>query len=199
MSQEWNIRSRGHECTICGKPLVDKTPMVSALRETTGGYERFDCHPECWKALERDWEPFSFWDGVYLAPTKEVKSEPLKKEDAGELLRQLITMDDPAMKNVVYVLAVMLERSKILVERDQKEQADGTIRRVYEDRKQGDTFVILDPRIRLENLAEVQSQVIALLSGTKTLGEVAGEEDAAPAAEAEAAGGEAQSEPATGA
>ena len=128
-----------------------------------------------------------------------MKSEPLKKEDAGELLRQLITMDDPAMKNVIYVLAVMLERSKILVERDQKEQADGTIRRVYEDRKQGDTFVILDPRIRLENLAEVQSQVIALLSGTKTLGEVAGEEDAVPAPEAEAAGGEAESEPATGA
>ena len=173
--------------------------MVSALKETTGGYERFDCHPECWKTLERDWEPFSFWDGVYLAPTKEVKSEPLKKEDAGELLRQLITMDDPAMKNVIYVLAVMLERSKILVERDQKEQADGTIRRVYEDRKQGDTFVILDPRIRLENLAEVQGQVIALLSGTKTLGEVAGEEDAVPAAEAEAEGGEAESEPATGA
>lgn len=199
MSQEWNIRSRGHECSICGKPLVDKTPMVSALKETTGGYERFDCHPECWKAMERDWEPFSFWDGLYLAPVKEAKSEPLKKEDAGELLRQLITMDDPAMKNVIYVLAVMLERSKILVERDQKELADGTIRRVYEDRKQGDTFVILDPRIRLENLAEVQGQVIALLSGTKTLGEVAGEEDAVTAPEAESVGGEAESEPAPGA
>ena len=199
MSQEWNIRSRGHECSICGKPLVDKTPMVSALKETTGGYERFDCHPECWKAMERDWEPFSFWDGLYLAPVKEAKSEPLKKEDAGELLRQLITMDDPAMKNVIYVLAVMLERSKILVERDQKEQADGTIRRVYEDRKQGDTFVILDPRIRLENLAEVQGHVIALLSGTKTLGEVAGEEDAVTAPEAESVGGEAESEPAPGA
>ena len=75
------------------------------------------------------------------------------------------------------VLAVMLERSKILVERDAKELEDGSIRRVYEDRKQGDTFVILDPRLRLENLGEVQQQVVALLSGTKTLGEVAGEEE----------------------
>ena len=98
-----------------------------------------------------------------------------------------MTLDDPAMKNVVYVLAVMLERSKILVERDAKELEDGTIRRVYEDRKQGDTFVILDPRLRLENLGEVQQQVVALLSGTKTLGEVAQEEEAAePAAEAPA-------------
>jgi len=186
MSQEWNIKSRGHFCSICGKPLVDKTPVVSALKEIENGYERLDCHPECWKTAPRDWEPFSQWDGVYFAPVKETKQEPLKKEDAGELLRQLVTMDDPAMKNVVYVLTVMLERSKILVERDAKELEDGTIRRVYEDRKQGDTFVILDPRLRLENLAEVQTQVVALLSGTKTLGEVAGEEEK-PAEEGEAA------------
>ena len=193
MSQEWNIRSRGHVCSACAKPLVDKAPVVSALRETPAGYDRYDCHPECWKAMERDWEPFSVWDGVYFAPVREAKKEPLKKEDAGELLRQLVTMDDPAMKNVVYVLAVMLERSKILVERDARELEDGSIRRVYEDRKQGDTFVILDPRLRLENLSEVQQQVVALLSGTKTLGEVSAEEDAA-ADESAAKGDEAQPE-----
>ena len=179
MSQEWNIRSRGHICSLCQKPLVDKAPVISALREVPNGYERFDCHPECWKTAERDWEPFSVWDGVYFAPVREEKKEPLKKEDAGELLRQLVTLDDPAMQNVVYVLAVMLERSKILVERDAKTLDDGTIRRVYEDRRQCDTFVILDPRIRLENIAEVQQQVVALLSGTKTLGEVATESDGA--------------------
>ena len=177
MSQEWNIRSRGHVCSICEKPLMDRTPVVSALKETSDGYERFDCHPECWKTGERDWAPFSVWDGVYLAPVKEEKKEPLKKEDAGELLRKLVTLDDPAMKNVVYVLAVLLERSKILVERDTKEQPGGELKRVYEDRKNGDTFVILDPRLRLENIAEVQHQVVELLSGTKTLGEVAGEAD----------------------
>ena len=90
------------------------------------------------------------------------------------------------MKNVVYVLAVMLERAKILVERDTKELEDGTLRRIYEDRKQGDTFVILDPRLRLENLAEVQQQVVALLSGTKSLGEVAQEEEGAPEGETSA-------------
>ena len=157
MAQDWNLRSRAHVCSICQKPLEDNSAVVSVLKETGGVYERQDCHPECWKATPRDWEPFSQWDGVYFAPVKEEKKEPLKKEDAGELLRQLVTLD----------------------ERDTKELEDGTIRRVYEDRKQGDTFVILDPRLRLENLAEVQSQVVALLSGTKTLGEVAKEEDCA--------------------
>ena len=177
MSQEWNIRSRGHFCSICQKPLVDHAPVISALRETPEGYERFDCHPECWKTAERDWEPFSQWDGVYFAPVKVEKKEALKKEDAGELLRKLVTLDDPAMKNVVYVLAVLLERSKILVERDTKEQPGGELKRVYEDRKNGDTFVILDPRLRMENLGEVQRQVVELLSGTKTLGEVAEESE----------------------
>ena len=175
--------------------MVDKAPVVSALRETPGGYERFDCHPECWKTSAREWTPFSQWDGVYFAPVREAKKEALKKEDAGELLRHLITLDDPAMKNVVYVLAVMLERSKILVERDAKELEDGSIRRVYEDRKQGDTFVILDPRLRLENLAEVQQQVVALLSGTKTLGEVSQEEEAGPETGDGAAGSQADEEP----
>lgn len=195
MSQEWNIRSRGHVCSVCGRDLVDRAPMISALRETSGGYERFDCHPECWRTMSRDWEPFSVWDGVYAAPVREEKKEPVKKEDAGELLRKLVTLDDPAMKNVVYVLAALLERSKILVERDRREQPDGTIRRVYEDRKQGDTFVILDPRLRMENLGEVQQQVVALLSGTKTLGEVAREEES-EAAPGEASGDGEKSAPA---
>ncbi len=178
MSQEWNIKSRGHVCSFCSKPLVDRAPVVSALKEVASGYERFDCHPECWKTTPRDWEPFSFWDGVYFAPVREEKKEPLKKEDAGELLRRLVTLDDPALKNVIYVLAVMLERSRILVERDTRMAEDGSLRRVYEDRKNGDTFVVLDPQLRLENLSEVQQQVVALLSGTKTLGEVGREEEA---------------------
>ena len=36
MSQEWNIRSRGHVCSICGKGLVDKAAhsdkFVAAMR-----------------------------------------------------------------------------------------------------------------------------------------------------------------------
>ena len=102
-----------------------------------------------------------------------------KKETADDLLRHLIALEDPAMKNVVYVLAVMLERSKILIERDAREQEDHTILRVYEHRRTGESFVVLDPRLRLENLAEVQQQVVALLSGTKTLGEVSAAEEQA--------------------
>jgi hypothetical protein len=146
---------------------------VSVLRETESAYERLDCHPACWKSLARDWEPFSFWEGAYDAPTAPTaKTEHLKKETAEELLRRLIALEDPAMSNVVYVLAVMLERGKQLVERDAKPHESGGILRVYEHKKSGDTFVVLDPRLRLDKLGEVQQQVVALLSGTQTLGDV---------------------------
>lgn len=170
MAQEWNIRSRGHVCTVCAQPFADKTPCVSVLRETENAYERLDCHPDCWQGLARDWVPFSVWEGLYEAPAPATaKHEPLKKETAESLLRRLITLEDPAMQNVVYVLAVMLERGKQLVERDAKPHESGGILRVYEHKKSGDTFVVLDPRLRLDRLDEVQQQVVALLSGTQHL------------------------------
>lgn len=170
MAQEWNIRPRGHTCSICAAPLVNKGPCVSLLREVENTYERMDCHAECWKHFERDWEPFSAWEGIYEAPApSSIRSEPVKKENAEELLRWLITLEDPSMSNAVYVLAVMLERGKILVERDAKPHESGGILRIYEHKRDGDTFIVLDPKLRLDRLSEVQQQVVALLSGTHSL------------------------------
>jgi len=166
MAQEWNIRSRGHACTVCNKAFEDKQPCVSALRETEEGYDRVDACTGCWRAGGRDWEPFSMWEGVYEKPPAVAKEEPVKKDTAETLLRRLVTLDDPAMQNVVYVLAVMLERGKQLVERDAKPQEGGTILRVYEHRATGDSFVVRDPRLRLDQIGDVQRQVVDLLSGT---------------------------------
>jgi hypothetical protein len=171
MAQEWNIRPRGHVCGICMQPLEDKKPCVSVLRESADTYERLDCHPECWMNTPRDWEPFSIWEGEYEAPAPvEEKPEAMRKETAEKLLRKLIALEDPAMKNVMYVLAVMLERGKQLVERDTKPHESGGLLRVYEHKSSGDTFVVLDPRLRLDQIEDVQQQVVALLSGTHAFG-----------------------------
>lgn len=166
MAQEWNIRSRGHACTMCGEPFVDKQPCISALKEVAQGYDRVDACVACWRMSARDWEPFSVWDGIYEKPLVVVKEDSVNKETAESLLRRLVTLDDPAMQHVIYVLAVMLERSKRLVERDAKPQDDGTILRIYEHRASGDSFVVLDPRLRLDQIGGVQRQVVELLSGT---------------------------------
>jgi hypothetical protein len=112
------------------------------------------------------------WDGIYSVPKPVIKNEPVKKDTAESLLRKLIALEDPAMLNVVYVLAIMLERGKQLIERDAKPHESGGILRIYEHKKSGDTFVVLDPRLHLDKLAIVQQQVVSLLSGTHTLNDV---------------------------
>ena len=169
MSQEWNIRSRGHVCSVCEQAFVDKQPCVSVLREMPDAFERRDYHTLCWRDEKRDWRPYSLWEGAYEAPPVVTKEEPVKKDTAESLLRRLILLEDPAMRNVVYVLAIMLERGKQLIERDAQPHESGGILRVYEQKKTADIFTVLDPRLRMDEIGTVQQQVVAMLSGTTHL------------------------------
>lgn len=178
---EWNIRPRGRVCSVCGKAFEDKQQCVSALRELdAGGFDRLDCCRSCWEGMKDKWQPFSLWEGAYEPPPVQVREEPVKKDDAEEIFKKLVALEDPAQRNVVYILAVMLERSKRLVERDAKLLEDGNFVRIYEHRKTGDVFMVVDPRLDLGALGQVQREVIDLLSGTKALG--ADPEPATPAA-----------------
>jgi hypothetical protein len=90
----------------------------------------------------------------------------------------LIESSDPAQASARYILAVMLERKRILRHRDTVREDDGTERLVYEHAKTGESFTIPDPHLRLDQLAEVQQQVATLLSPAS---ETAGTATTAPA------------------
>ena len=167
MAREWNIKSRGHECAACGKVFEDKRVCVSVLAETPEGFARSDYCAACWRTLKD--EPragvVSVWEGVYEAPARDAKQEVVTRETADALFRRLVILDDPAMQPAVYVLAVMLERAKRLVERGRRPHDSGGILRVYEDKATGDSFVVIDPRLRMDQIAKVQEDVAALLAG----------------------------------
>ena len=76
--------------------------------------------------------------------------------------------EDPANRNTIYILAVMLERRRILVERDVQTREDGVKVRVYEHRKTGETFLVPDPGLKLSELKSVQEVVVARLGGRET-------------------------------
>jgi hypothetical protein len=73
--------------------------------------------------------------------------------------------DDEADLDAVFILAVMLERKKILVERDVQTAENGLKMRIYEHRKTGESFLIVDPQLKLDALEEVQERVVSLLGG----------------------------------
>jgi len=141
----------------------EKQSYMSTLALTEDVYERRDFCEACWaKPDVGKMVSHSAWKGTFKLPEPPA-TEVLKKENAESLLRKYMETDDPANKNVVYVLAVMLERKRIFVERDIQLKDDGTQILVYEYRKTGEVFMIPDPRLRLAQLESVQTEVAALL------------------------------------
>jgi len=161
MSQEWVIKSRAHACAISGEPFADGATIYSSLRQGPEGYERLDISEAAWEQAPRD-SFISFWRSVYHAPPPPAE-EPLKKETVETLLRQFMSREDYSRLEVVYILAVMLERKRVLVERDVQRRDDGTKIRIYEHRQTGEMFTIPDPELRLDQISDVQAQVNELL------------------------------------
>lgn len=168
MAQEWNIRPRGHVCQDCRRPFGEGETCVSALHAASADdgsptTERADRCRACWDAVDAA-TASSVWQSPYHAP-EPPPPDPAPRQTVEALLRRLMESDEAAAHQpVIYVLAVMLERKKLLIERDAKRQDDGTLTRVYEHRKTGEVLLISDPGLRLDQLAPVQEQVAALLS-----------------------------------
>jgi hypothetical protein len=58
---------------------------------------------------------------------------------------------------------VMLERKRALKQVDVRETAEEKVL-IYEHAKTGEAFMIIDPRLHLDQLASVQQEVFALLA-----------------------------------
>jgi hypothetical protein len=119
----------------------------------------------CWQKQfsdgARDRKGFiSYWHGIYEAPV--AAPEPIQKDTAESLLRKLIEQNDPKHIPAGYILAVMLERKRLLRVKEQFVR-DGQRIFVYEHPKNGDVFTIIDPDLQLDQLEEVQRDVANLL------------------------------------
>lgn len=162
---EWNIQSRAHACEACGKHFVDKETYHTLLFDEKADFRRSDICEGCWQKQysegARDRKGFvSYWHGVYHAPPP--PNEPIKKENAESLLRKIIELNDPQYIPAAYILAVMLERKRLLKVKEQLAR-EGQRVFIYEQPSSGDIFTILDPNLQLNQLESVQRDVAALL------------------------------------
>ncbi|EEF60555.1 hypothetical protein [Pedosphaera parvula] len=162
---EWNIQSRAHACETCGKKFADKEAYHTLLFDDKRELKRNDICEACWQSQygdgAREKKGFiSYWHGVYHAPVKQ--AETIQKDSAESLLRKLIELNDPKYIPAGYILAVMLERKRLLKVKEQF-MRDGLRVFVYEQPKTGDIFTIVDPNLQLTQLQEVQQDVAQLL------------------------------------
>jgi len=162
---EWNIQSRAHACSACEQTFADQQAYHTVLFEERAEFRRHDLCDACW---QRDFGPdardkkgfISHWQGVYEAPTP--VAEVIQRESAESLLRKLIEQNDPAHAPAAYILAVMLERKRLLKIKEQIRR-DGQRIFIYEQPKTGDVFTITDPNLQLNQLEAVQRDVAHLL------------------------------------
>jgi hypothetical protein len=160
---EWNIQSRAHACEACGQPFADRQPYRTVLLEAGKELRRSDiCEPCAQKEGDlRGRAGFlSQWHGVFEVPPP--VTEVIQKDTAETLLRKIVEQNDPKHAPAAYILAVMLERKRILKVKEQL-QREGKRVFVYEQPKTGDVFTIADPNFRLDQLDQIQREVAFLL------------------------------------
>jgi hypothetical protein len=161
---EWNIQSRAHACEACQQPFADQQVYHTLLIDAGPDLLRSDVCEACWQKQSTEAPNpkglISRWQGTYQAPAPVV--EAIQKENAETLLKKLIELNDPRYIPAGYILAVMLERKRVLKVKEQIIR-DGKRTFIYEQPKTGDVFTISDPGLHLNQLEEVQRDVAHLL------------------------------------
>jgi hypothetical protein len=164
LNEPWSIKSRAHVCAVTETHFTDGESFYTALfpDPESSGYLRKDFSVDAWENRDKDdTPPFSYWQSTYRVPVKE-EEVAITEESPEELLRRLIEEDQENTENARYILAIMLERKKLVVEADSQPVATGIIR-IYEHRKTGDVFIVKDPNIPLSEVQKVQDEVTILL------------------------------------
>lgn len=160
--ESWQIKRRSDLCAGTNEPFADQEEMMTRLLFKDGEYIREDYKLSYWNEHKPD-HGLSAWKSVFRIPPP--PAEVVKKESAETLLRNMAAKEDADDINAIYILAVMLERKKILTEKDVQIREDKTKVRVYEHKKTGETFLVIDPELKLAEIEKVQEEVVGLLGG----------------------------------
>ena len=162
LQNDWAIKHRSDLCTATNRPFAEGEYFYTLLFREADGFRREDLSEEAWAKRNENIQPFSFWRSRF-EPTPVAPPEPLGKATAEELFRKLISSAE-APANACFVLAVMLERKRIL-KQIKTENRDNDRILVYEQPSTGDVFLVRDPQLKLGDLETVQAEVWNLLRG----------------------------------
>jgi hypothetical protein len=157
----WHVSKCAKACDGCKEEFRDKQVLHSRLFFDEGEYTRQDFCEQCAKKAA---PALSSWKTVFIVPPPPT-AEVVQKESAESLLRKLLAKENEEDLNAIFILMVMLERKKIFVERDTQKAEDGRKLRIYEHKKTGESFIIIDPELKLDQLEHVQEEVVVLLGG----------------------------------
>ncbi len=166
--ETWRLSVCSKHCYATNKAFEDNEPIVTALflNPESGSYSRRDWSESAWDSLNKEeLNHFSFWHSTYQRKAKGALLQEVENSIEAEFRRSLAEVDSSEESIIAcYLLALLLERRKGLVEKDVKAmtRADGSPYwvRVYEFKSSNEVCFVEDPDIDLNSIDETQSKFV---------------------------------------
>jgi hypothetical protein len=180
---EWNIKSRSEVCQQTGRPFCDEEFFYTVLNDTIEGIIRLDVTEEAWPSLQHSADELSHWRSQFKAAPPGA-TEAVGKEDAESELRRLLAEPKAADAKVCFLLALLLERKRILKARERYSK-EGVKYVLYEHMGTQETFIVPEVEFKLadldllrEELNRQNSRIFTVSMPAGVVAEVVSEEKA---------------------
>lgn len=158
-TSDWEIKARSEVCGITGRSFVDDEVFHTLLFQNKEGLERLDICEEAYRARTQEDKPaLSSWKSHFKASPPGVQ-EAVGKKDAESELRRLLEKGDESTAKVCRLLALLLERKRILKRRETFQQ-EGRKFMVYEHAETQESFIVPDVEFKLSDLSQIQMEVM---------------------------------------
>ena len=162
MADTWNIRGRAEACSRCERPFEPGAVCHSELVRGEQRFERRDLCDACRNQPCEGAPAVSRWR-ILVEPPPAPAPEPIQRRSAESLLRRLA--EDPSREaaNTRFILALMLERKRVIRCRDSFRNDNRAQVFVYEHPQTGETVLVPDPGLNPEQASEVRAQLAVFL------------------------------------
>ena len=170
---EWKITKFGQSCALCSKKIEIGEICCSALFDPgmqdgkpTPDFARRDYCVACFEAHPPE-GMYYYWK--LAAPDPSVKASPKKQvldvDSVLDFFRRLASDPDPTKRPLAFVLALMLDRKKVLKFTGEKRGSDGDSVLVFAMRRGGggETFELIPPGLDENELAAASAEINQLL------------------------------------
>jgi hypothetical protein len=171
---EWNIKSRSEVCQSTGRSFRDEEWFYTVLCDTVEGVVRQDFSEEAWADFIHPSDEMSFWKSQFKASPPPAQ-EAVGKEDAESELRRLLAEPKAADAKVCFLLALLLERKRILKARERYAK-DGQKFVLYEHMGTQETIIVPEVDFRLADLDLLRTELNSQNSRIFTVSVPAGAE-----------------------
>lgn len=156
---EWKIKQGGEECAQCKKFFIQGEEYFSTVLVEEGLLQRTDYCEACFEALDPE-NRASFWK------TRKTQVKEVKKTVNFELLRELyfkmLTMKEKEIKELAYLIGLILVRKRFLKLKNFVSEEDGDFMLVQQ-KKDAPVVRMEVPLLAEEDIAVLRDRLSDLL------------------------------------